>query len=79
MKDNIKKYLADLGTKGGNTTLDRHGEDHYKRISQMGVEAKKAKRKEREKIVRKQSICKHMSDDPDVEICTFCGFNIYLD
>ena len=40
MNDQVKEYLSKNGKKGGNTTKERHPE-HFKRISQLGVEARR--------------------------------------
>lgn len=36
-KNNIKEYLSKLGKKGGSTTKERHGSEHFKRISKIGL------------------------------------------
>lgn len=39
----MKKPLTinEFARMGGKTTLKKHGKDHFKKISQMGVEARK--------------------------------------
>ena len=47
MTDNVRKYLASIGSKGGKTTGKskvRGDADYYRRISQKAAEARKRKR-----------------------------------
>ena len=44
MDDNIKKAIQELGRQGGNTTKQRYGLDHYKRIGQKSAESRRAKK-----------------------------------
>ena len=43
MDASIKQYLSENGKKGGNTTKERYGLDHYKTIGKMGGRPKKVK------------------------------------
>lgn len=43
MEESVRKFLSDNGKKGGSTTRDRHPE-HLKKISALGVAARKAKK-----------------------------------
>ncbi len=36
--------VKDAGQKGGKATLQKYGKDHFKKISQAGVEARKKKK-----------------------------------
>lgn len=38
-----KDIARELGRHGGNSTLKKYGAEHFKRISQLGREAKKRK------------------------------------
>jgi hypothetical protein len=38
--------VQEFAKMGGNATLQKHGKDHFKKISQMGVEARKKKREQ---------------------------------
>jgi len=71
MKNDISEYLKGIGKKGGKSTLDRHGTDHYKRISQLAVAAKK---KNKDKI-NKQMACTHEFNNVNIEACSLCGFH----
>jgi hypothetical protein len=46
MKENkeTSAIAAELGRRGGKKTLEKHGKDHYKRISDMAVKAKREKK-----------------------------------
>lgn len=43
----ISKLAKLLGKKGGQATHDKYGKDHFKRISKLGLEARRAKAKDR--------------------------------
>ena len=34
-RDAIKSHHQEMGTKGGSTTLQRHGKEHFSRISKL--------------------------------------------
>jgi len=36
--------IQEFARMGGKSTLKKHGKDHFKKISQMGVEARKKKK-----------------------------------
>ncbi len=40
----VQKFLKSIQSKGGKTTRDRHGSDHFKEMNRKSNEAKKAKR-----------------------------------
>lgn len=40
----VKDYLAKNGRKGGNATKERHGKDHFKRISRLALEKRWGKK-----------------------------------
>lgn len=47
MEDKETKELAKkLGRRGGTKTLQKHGADHFKRISSLGVAARRKKKSE---------------------------------
>ena len=39
----VRAFLTEAGRKGGTTTKKKHGKEHYKKMSRLGVEARKAK------------------------------------
>jgi hypothetical protein len=40
----MKEIAKLLGRKGGEATSKKHGKDYFKRISRLGVEARRAKK-----------------------------------
>lgn len=48
MTHEIFAYFKEKGRKGGLTTSKRHGKEHYKMLGQLGAEAKRRKKAERE-------------------------------
>lgn len=46
---NASKIAKQLGKLGGETTKRRHGKEHFKRISKLGVEARKSKQNAKNK------------------------------
>lgn len=44
MHDEVKKFLKEIQSKGGKSTMSRHGSDHFKNMKKKSDEAKKAKR-----------------------------------
>jgi len=49
MKENkeISAIARELGRRGGQKTFEKHGKDHYDRMSALAVKAKKKKKLER--------------------------------
>lgn len=47
VNEEIGKFLKEIGTKGGNSTKKKYGPGYYKKISMLGVQARK---KNHEKI-----------------------------
>ena len=43
----LKDIAKLLGSKGGKATQEKHGTEHFKRISKLGLEARRAKAKEK--------------------------------
>lgn len=41
----ISNIAKQLGSKGGKATKKKYGEDHFKKISKLGLEARRAKAK----------------------------------
>ena len=39
----VKRFRSEQGKKGGAKTMEKHGTEHYQRMSAKGVEARKAK------------------------------------
>ncbi len=44
MKKERELSIREAGMKGGNNTLKRHGKKHFKKISEMGLAARLAKK-----------------------------------
>ncbi len=42
--DKLKEFASAMGKRGGKSTLQKLGKDHFTRISKLAVEAKKAKK-----------------------------------
>lgn len=49
---NTKEYLKTIAKKGGLTTKEKYGTNHFKQLSKKGVKAKKEK-KGRKNIIKK--------------------------
>ena len=49
--EELKQMASAMGKKGGSTTKEKYGTEHYKRISRLGVEARK-KNKQMERAAK---------------------------
>lgn len=50
LPEEVKQLFRESGKKGGNTTLKRHGKDHFNRITKLAMEARKRNKQLREKL-----------------------------
>jgi hypothetical protein len=44
LPENVREMFRQAGSKGGQVTVERHGAEHYAKISSAGGKAAKAKR-----------------------------------
>ncbi len=55
LPEEAKEFFRAAGSKGGRKTYERHGAEHYAKISSAGGKAAKAAREAREALNNKES------------------------
>lgn len=56
LPEEVKQLFRESGKKGGNTTLKRHGKEHFNRITKLAIEARKRNKQLREKLQEENGV-----------------------